>query len=317
MKVNTTKTSDLLQERIYRNLLQEVAGLYAMPMGAFNIRVDGEGAERHTTANIDIVTKTDQPGIDIIVKEGTKNESIHIPVIISRAGLQDVVYNDFYIGANADVTIVAGCAIHNPGNEDSGHDGIHRFFLEENARVKYVEKHYGEGSGTGRRVLNPTTIIEMAPGSYLEMDSVQIQGVDSTRRDTRAVVGEGAALVVTEKILTNKEQYAETIFTVNLNGANSRAHLVSRSVVKDDSEQKFVSVIHGNNKCYGHSECDAILMDNGKAVAIPEVTANHIDAELIHEAVIGKIAGEQLMKLMTLGLTEEEAEAEIISGFMK
>lgn len=306
---------DPVKDQIYKNLLAEVAGLYAMPMGAFNIRADGEGVERHTTANIDIVTKKDQPGIDIIVKAGTKNESIHIPVVIGQTGLHDLVYNDFYIGENADVTIIAGCAIHNPGTEDSSHDGIHRFFVGENARVKYVEKHYGEGEG--KRILNPTTIIEMAPGSYLEMDSVQIQGVDATVRETKAVVGDRATLIVSEKIMTEGEQTAETIFDVHLDGEESRTHLISRSVVRGHSTQRFISRMTGNNRSRGHSECDAILMDEGKAVAIPEVTANHLEAELIHEAAIGKIAGEQLTKLMTLGLDEKEAEARIISGFMK
>lgn len=307
--------ADPVKEKIYQNLLKEVTGLYTMPMGAFNIRSDGQGIDRHTTANIDIVTKTDQPGIDIMVKPGTKNESVHIPVLIGRTGLHDLVYNDFYIGEDADVTIVAGCAIHNPGSDDSSHDGIHRFFLGENARVKYVEKHYGEGEG--KRILNPTTVIELAAGSYMEMDSVQIQGVDSTVRDTRAVVGTGATLIVSEKIMTEGEQKAETIFDVDLDGEDSRTHLISRSVVRGNSHQKFVSKMTGNNKSRGHSECDAILMDQGRAVAIPEVTANHLESELIHEAVIGKIAGEQLTKLMTLGLSEKEAEAQIISGFMK
>lgn len=311
------KKKDLIKDKIYQNLLKEVAGLYEMPMGAFNIRADGEGVERQTTANIDIVTKTGQPGIDIRVKPGTQNESIHIPVVIGRTGLSDLVYNDFYIGEGADVTIVAGCAIHNPGNEDSEHDGIHRFFVGENARVRYVEKHYGEGGGEGKNILNPTTVIELARGSTMEMDSVQIQGVYSTRRDTRAVVGDGATLIITEKIMTSGDQEAETIFDVKLDGEDSRTHVVSRAVVKDDSVQTFISRIEGNNKSRGHSECDAILMGNGRAIAIPEVTANHLDAELIHEAVIGKIAGEQLTKLMTLGLSEEEAEAQIISGFMK
>jgi Fe-S cluster assembly scaffold protein SufB len=317
MTQNTAVKKDIVKDKIYQNLLKEVAGLYAMPMGAFNIRADGEGVDRHTTANIDIVTKKDQPGIDIIVKAGTKNESIHIPVVIGRSGLNDLVYNDFYIGEDSDVTIIAGCAIHNPGHDDSGHDGIHRFFLEKNARVKYVEKHYGESEQGAKNILNPTTVIELGPHSYMEMDSVQIQGVDSTRRDTRAVVGDGATLIVTEKIMTSDDQTAETIFDVKLNGEDSKTHVISRSVVKGQSKQKFISKLEGNNKSHGHSECDAILMDDGRAIAIPEVTANHLDAELIHEAVIGKIAGEQLVKLMTLGLSEKEAEAEIISGFMK
>ncbi|MGI5901753.1 MAG: SufB/SufD family protein [Desulfitobacteriia bacterium] len=306
-----------MKERIYRNLLLQVANLDRKPQGAYNLRADGEGLGRNTTATIDIVTKEDNSGIDIIVKPNTKGETIHIPVVISQSGLKDLVYNDFYIGENSEVTIIAGCAIHNSGDEDSGHDGIHRFFLEKNARVKYIEKHFGEGEGAGKRILNPTTIINLEEGSYLEMDSFQIQGVDLTKRVTEAVLDAKATLIVTEKIMTDGQQYAETVFKVEANGEDSSTHLVSRSVARDNSYQKFISQIDGNNKCSGHSECDAIIMDNGRVTAIPEVTANHVEANLIHEAVIGKIAGEQLIKLMTLGLNEKEAEAEIISGFMK
>ncbi len=306
-----------IKDRIYKNLLKEVAGLYEKPMGAFNLRADGESVERNNTANIEIVTKTDNPGIDIIVKANTKNESIHIPVVISSSGVKDLVYNDFYIGENAEVNIIAGCAIHNPGDKETSHNGIHRFFLEENAKVKYYEKHYGEGEGIGNKELNPVTIINMKKNSYMEMDSIQIQGVDYTKRDTEGVLEEGATLIINEKIMTDGNQYAETNFNVELNGKDCHTHVVSRSVAKDDSKQVFVSKVDGNNSCNGHTECDAIIMDRGVVTAIPEVTANHIDASLIHEAVIGKIAGEQLIKLMTLGLTEEEAEAEIIGGFMK
>lgn len=304
-------------DMIYKNLLEEIADLHEIPSGAYNLRADGEGIGRRTTANIDIVTKKDKPGIDIIVRENTKNESVHIPVVISQAGIKDLVYNDFYIGENADVTIVAGCGIHSCGNQSTGHDGIHRFFLEKNSRVKYVEKHYAEGDGDGERSLNPTTIINMKEDSYMEMDSVQIQGVDSTKRDTKAVLEDGAILIINEKIMTDGKQKAETNFEVELNGEKSSTHVVSRSVAKDDSYQVFLSKLEGNNRCNGHTECDAIIMGSGRVTAIPEVTANHIDASLIHEAAIGKIAGDQLTKLMTLGLTEEEAEAHIINGFMR
>lgn len=307
----------MAMDKIYKNLLKEVADIHDVPMGAYNIRADGEGVGRNTTANIDIVTKTDNPGIDIIIKENTKNESVHIPVVIGRTGIQDLVYNDFYIGENAEVTIVAGCGISNCGDQDTGHDGIHRFFLEKNSKVKYIEKHFGEGDGKGKKSLNPTTIIEMKEGSYMEMDSFQIQGVDSTIRDTKAVLEDEAILIINEKIMTNGDQKAETNFIVDLNGKKSSTHVVSRSVAKDNSYQAFISKVDGNNECNGHTECDAIIMGNGKVTATPEVTANHIDASLIHEAVIGKIAGEQLTKLMTLGLTEEEAESHIISGFMR
>jgi len=311
------KHENYSKEDIYKNLLVQVADLHERPQGAYNLRADGEGVDRETTANINIITKKDNPGIDIIIKPNTKNESVHIPVVISKSGMEDLVYNDFYIGENADVTIIAGCAIHNSGAENSGHDGIHRFFLEKNSKVEYIEKHYGEGSGGGKRILNPTTIIELKEGSYMKMDSFQIQGVDATKRDTKAVLGAGATLIITEKIMTDGEQYAETNFEVELNGEDSATHLVSRSVAKGNSKQVFLSRVNGNNKCNGHTECDAIIMDNGIVTAIPEVTSNHIDASLIHEAVIGKIAGEQLVKLMTLGLSEKEAEVQIINGFMK
>ena len=304
-------------DAIQMNLLEQVAGLHEVPEGAYNIRANGQAAGRNTTAHIDIVTKKDKPGIDIIIKPGTKNESVHIPVVLSQSGLKDMVYNDFYIGEDCDVTIIAGCGIHNSGDADSQHDGIHSFFVGKNAKVKYVEKHYGEGDGKGSNVMNPTTIVELEEGSYMEMDTVQIKGVDSTKRLTKAKLKDDATLVIKEKIMTHGTQQAETNFEVDLDGENSGTHVVSRSVAKASSHQLFLSKINGNNKCSGHTECDAIIMDNASVSAIPEITANHIDASLIHEAAIGKIAGEQIIKLMTLGLTEAEAEAQIINGFLK
>lgn len=302
---------------IQKNLLAQVADIHEIPEGAYNIRANGEMAGRNTTANIDIVTKTDKPGIDIIVKAGTKNESVHIPVILSQTGHQENVYNDFYIGEGCDITIVAGCGIHNCGVDTSKHDGIHTFYIEKNARVKYIEKHYGEGEGTGKNVMNPTTIIHMDENSYLEMDTVQIKGIDSTNRITKAYLKDGAHVEIKEKIMTHGNQVAKTDFYVDLDGKDSSANVISRSVARDESSQLFSSVINGNNACAGHSECDAIIMDNAHVSAIPELTANNIDANLIHEAAIGKIAGEQLIKLMTLGLTEQEAEEQIINGFLK
>lgn len=304
-------------DRIEKNLLKEIADLHDIPAGAYNIRNNGKLEARNTTANIDIVTKEDKPGIDIMIKPGTKNESMHIPVILSESGLKDLVYNDFYIGEDADVTIIAGCGIHNCGTDTSEHDGIHTFHIGKNAKVKYVEKHYGEGDGNGARILNPTTVIHIDEGGYMEMDSVQIKGVDSTVRVTEADLAEHAALVIHEKIMTHGKQTAETDFTVDLNGAGASANVVSRSVAKGTSRQKFLSTINGNNACSGHTECDAIIMDEAKIEAIPALTANHIDAALIHEAAIGKIAGDQLIKLMTLGLTEKEAEEQIVKGFLK
>ena len=304
-------------DKIEKDLLEQIADLHEVPQGAYNIRANGQMAGRNTTENIDIVTKTDKPGIDIYIKPGTKRESVHIPVLLSQSGLQEMVYNDFFVGEDADITIVAGCGIHNGGDEESRHDGIHAFHLAAGARLRYVEKHYGSGDGNGRRVMNPTTVIELGEGAYMEMETTQIKGVTSTVRDTRATLAAGATLIVREKIMTHGQQLAETNFTVDLNGEDSSTHLVSRSVAKDTSRQVFRSVINGNSRCSAHSECDAIIMDEASVSAIPEVTANHLDAALIHEAAIGKIAGEQLIKLMTLGLTEKEAEEQIVSGFLK
>ena len=304
-------------DAIQKSMLEKIADLHEVPEGAYNIRSNGALAGRNTTANIDIVTKQDKPGIDIIIKPGTKNESVHIPVILSESGLNDCVYNDFYIGEGADVVIVAGCGIQNCGTDTSEHDGIHTFFIGKNAKVKYIEKHYGEGDGTGEKILNPTTIVHIDEGGYMEMETTQIKGVDSTIRDTQADLKDGASLVIKEKIMTHGNQTAETNFVVNLDGVDSSANVISRSVAKDSSKQVFNSKICGNNKCYGHTECDAILMDNGHVNAVPSLEANDLDASLIHEAAIGKIAGEQLIKLMTLGLTEHEAEEQIINGFMK
>ncbi len=312
-----SKLNDELLSDIDEGLLEEVSGLERLKDGAYNIRKNGQGIERKITENVNIITKQDKPGINIYVKENTKFEIVHIPVIITESGLKDVVYNDFYIGKNAYTYIIAGCGIHNDHHKDSQHNGIHRFFLEEGARVKYVEKHYGEGVGDGKRILNPITEVYLKKDSSLEMESVQIKGVDSTIRETKGVLEEGANLVVTEKIMTGGEQFAKTIFDVQLNGDNSSAHVTSRSVAQDNSRQYFISKIYGNAKCFSHSECDAIIQDKAIVTATPEVTANNVDANLIHEAAIGKIAGEQITKLMTLGLAEEEAEQEIINGFLR
>lgn len=304
-------------DSIQKELLEAVAGLHEIPTGAYNIRANGKSVERNTTANVEIVTKEDGNGIDIKIKSGTKHESVHIPVILSQAGLTEVVYNDFFIGDDADVTIIAGCGIHNGGSADSQHDGIHRFFIGKNAKVKYVEKHYGAGDGNGKRIMNPQTIVEIDEGGYMEMETVQIKGVDSTIRKTEAKLGKGAGVVVTERLMTHGAQTATSEFKVDLDGEGSSANIISRSVAKGKSSQLFVSKINGNNVCSGHSECDAIIMDDAKISAVPEITANSTDAALIHEAAIGKIAGEQIIKLMTLGLSEKEAEEQIVNGFLK
>ncbi len=307
----------MAMDAIQLNLLKEVASLEKIPTGAYNIRANGESAGRNTTANIDIVNKEDGTGIDIIIKPGTKNESVHIPVIITETGITEFVYNDFFIGEDADVVIIAGCGIHNCGADLSKHDGIHTFHVAKNAKVKYVEKHYGDGDGTGGRVMNPKTIINIAEGGYMELETTQIKGIDSTDRVTTAILEDKATLIVTEKLMTHGDQYAKTDFTIELNGEDCSTHVVSRAIAKDKSRQLFVSNIKGNNKCSGHTECDAIIMGDAVVSAIPQIEANNVDASLIHEAAIGKIAGEQLIKLMTLGLTEAEAEEQIVNGFLK
>lgn len=304
-------------EQLDKQLLKEISDIDGKIEGAYNIRKNGKGIERKVTENINIITKKDKPGIDIYVKENTKFEFVHIPVIITESGLNDVVYNDFFIGKNANVVIIAGCGIHNDHHENSQHDGIHRFFLEEGAKVKYIEKHYGEGAGEGKRILNPVTEVYLKNGSNLEMETVQIKGVDSTVRKTKGVLEDNTNLVIFEKIMTHGSQTAKTIFDVELNGENSSTKVTSRSVATENSVQQFESKVIGNSKCFGHVECDAIIKDCAKVIAIPSIHANNVEANLVHEATIGKIAGEQLMKLMTLGLSEKQAEQEIINGFLK
>ena len=304
-------------DAIQKTLLQQVADLHDVPQGAYSLRINGQLYGKNDSENISIVKKEDKPGIDIYIKAGTKKESVHIPVLLSQTGIKEIVYNDFHIGEDCDITIVAGCGIHNGGDKESEHSGIHTFFVGKNAKLKYVEKHYGEGDGNGKNVMNPTTVVVLEENSYVEMETAQIKGVDSTRRKTSATLADGATLVVHEKIMTHGEQFAETDFVVDLNGEDCGAHVVSRSVAKDKSRQSFLSQVNGNNRCSGHTECDAIIMGDAQVIAVPKIEANHVEAALIHEAAIGKIAGEQLIKLMTLGLTEKEAEEEIINGFLK
>lgn len=300
------------------NLLESIADMHGIPTaGAYNIRKNGQGVERHSTENITIEPKKDKPGIDIIVKPGTKGERVHIPVILTETGIDDLVYNDFYIGDWADVDIVAGCGIHNCGSEKSEHDGIHTFHIGKHARVRYVEKHYGEGEGTGERILNPTTVVEMEENSYCEMEMVQIKGVDSTERDTTASLKAGAKLVINEKLMTHGKQYARSDVVINLDGEDASAQIISRSVAKDESEQIFYPRAVGNAPCRAHVQCDSIIMDNAKIRSIPEISANNALAQIVHEAAIGRINNDQLVKLQTFGMTQEEAEEVIIQGFLK
>ena len=304
-------------DKIEEALLAEVADLHGVPEGAYNIRRNGESAGRRTTENIDIVTKTDRPGIEVHIKPGTVNESVHIPVLLTATGLNELVYNDFFIGENCDITIVAGCGIHNDGSEKSEHSGVHTFYIGKNARVRYVEKHFGSGEGTGERVMNPKTVAYLDEGAVCRMENTQIRGVDSTVRNTRCVCKAGSELIITEKLLTHGRQKAESRMDVILKGEGARAQLVSRTVAQDESEQIFYPNVEGDAACFGHVQCDSIIMDKAKVRSVPAITANHVDAQLIHEAAIGKIAGDQILKLMTLGLTEEEAEQEILNGYLK
>lgn len=309
--------TDIKNNPVLGGILKTIAGIADTPKGAYNIRVDGQGIGRRSTKNIEIVPKPEGKGIEIYVKPGTKGEYVHIPVVVDQSGFQDLVYNDFYIGDDSDVDIIAGCGIHNDGEHLSQHDGIHTFHVGKNAKVRYVEKHYGEGNGSGERVLNPVTVVHLEKSAYLEMETVQIEGVDSTKRVTNADLKENARLVIKEKIMTSGNQTATTDFTVELNGDNSSAEISSRSVAKGNSKQEFYSALHGNAECAGHSECDSIIMENGFVKSVPEIIANDVNASLIHEAAIGKIAGEQITKLMTLGLSHEDAESQIVKGFLK
>ena len=304
-------------DEMQKHLLKEVAALDALPVGAYNIRSNGKSAARNTTAEIDIVTKEDKQGIDVIIKPGTKNKNVHIPVIISQTGLKELVYNDFFVGEDCDVTIIAGCGISNCGGEDSEHDGVHSFFVKKNSRVKYIEKHYGEGTGRGKRLMNPSTVVELGENSTMEMETSQIGGIDDTVRITRAKLEENASLIVHDKILTEGDQKAKAELAVQLNGDGSTCDMISRGVARGQSRQEVVISIDGNAACSGHAECDSIIMEKGVIVATPRLTATNVDAALIHEAAIGKIAGEQLTKLMTMGLDEKEAEEMIIRGFLQ
>ena len=310
-------SNEVKLDEIQKRIIEEVADLHDVPLGAYNFRANSQLAGRNTTANIDIISKEDGSGIDIRIKPGTVKESVHIPVVISESGIKETVYNDFYIGEDSDVVIVAGCGIDNCGSQDSQHDGIHRFYVGKNAKVKYVEKHYGSGKGDGKRILNPGTEVYMDEGSTMEMEMVQIKGVDSTNRMTTGELKAGARLIVRERLMTHQDQTAISGYRVELNGEGASADVVSRSVARDTSYQKFDACIVGNAPCNGHTECDSIIMDQGRILAVPSLEANDLDAMLVHEAAIGKIAGDQLIKLMTLGLTEAEAEEQIINGFLK
>ena len=306
----------MMDNQIDRELLEKIADMLGKPMGAFNIRKDCGCDGRESTENIQITDKTDKPGIDIRIKDGTVGETCHIPVIITQSGLNEMVYNDFFIGENCDVEIVAGCGIHNCGDQESRHDGIHTFYVGKNSRIKYTEKHYGDGDGKGGKVMNPQTVVYLEEGAVIQMDTTQIRGIDSTKRDTKIVCGPGAEAIITERLLTHGEQTAISDMEIVLDGVDSKGRVISRSVAQDDSEQVFYPRMVGNAECFGHVQCDSIIMGNAKIKSIPAVIANCTEAQLVHEAAIGKIAGDQLLKLETLGLTPEEAEECILKGFL-
>lgn len=307
----------MMESQVDRELLEKIADLIGKPVGAFNIRKDTGCDGRQSTENIQITGKTDgKSGIDIRIKDGTKGEQCHIPVIITKPGIQELVYNDFYIGENCDVDIVAGCGIHNCGGEDSRHDGIHTFYVGKHSHVKYTEKHYGDGDGTGGRIMNPQTVVYLEEGATIQMETVQIRGIDSTKRETKIVCGKDAEAVVTERLMTHGDQVAESDMEISLDGEGARGRVISRSVAKGTSRQVFYPKMVGNAACFGHVQCDSIIMGDAKISSIPAISANHVDAQLVHEAAIGRIAGDQITKLMTLGLTEEEAEERILNGFL-
>lgn len=303
--------------KITEELLKQVSDYKGEFKGAYNIREDGGCVGRQSLEHIKIESKPDGSGLEIHISPEAQKETVYIPACVTRGNVNDLVYNDFFVGEGADVTIVAGCGVHTDNEGEAEHDGIHRFFLEKGAHVLYKEKHVGTGAGIGLKKINPVTDMELKEDAVMEMDTIQIGGVDLTKRSTKAVLGARAKLIIHERIMTDGEEQASTDFEVEMQGEDSGVDLISRSVAKDHSYQEYHSKIRGNCRCTGHSECDAILIGEGKVNAAPELFAGDIDASLIHEAAIGKIAGEQIVKLRTLGLTEEEAEKKIVEGFLR
>lgn len=306
----------MTEYEIDQELLEKIADLVGKPVGAFNIRKDTGCDGRQSTEHIQITSKDDKPGIDIRIQDGTVDETCYIPVIITKPGIEETVYNDFFIGEHCNMTIVAGCGIHNCGDQDSRHDGVHTFYVGKHSHIRYTEKHYAEGDGKGGKIMNPQTVVYLEEGASIQMDTIQIRGIDSTRRYTKVVCGKGAEAVITERLLTHGDQVAESDMEIVLDGEDSKGRVISRSVAQDTSSQVFYPRMVGNALCFGHVQCDSIIMGTAKIRSIPEITANCPEAQLIHEAAIGKIAGDQLLKLETLGLTEEEAEDCILKGFL-
>lgn len=284
--------------------------------GAFNLRHNGMALCHGDSEHVRIVRKEDKPGIDIYIDGETDGEEVHIPVVLDASGFTDRVYNDFHIADGANVVIIAGCGIHNDGHADSQHDGVHSFFVGKGANVTYKENHYGAGEGDGARILNPVTKIYMEENSVFTLDTSQIKGVDSTKRETEVELGRNSKLFVLEKLMTHGDQLAESNMEVRLNGEGSSAQIISRSVARENSSQIFHPAAVGNAKCNAHIQCDSIIMDQAHVRSIPEIDARHLDAAIIHEAAIGRINDEQLIKLRTMGMKEEEAENVIIEAFL-
>lgn len=304
-------------DQVTQGVLKQIDDSGFKQEGAYNLRYNGYALCHGDSEHIKIKKREDgNSGINVYISGQTQGEEVHIPVVLSTSGMKDVVYNDFYVEEGARVTIVAGCGIHNAGCNESRHDGIHTFHVGRGAEVTYTEKHYGEGEGTGARVLNPVTKVILEENAIFTLDTAQIKGVDSTVRETEVEMGAGARLFVTERLMTHDKQTAVSNMDVCLNGEGSSAQIVSRSVAKGESVQTFHPRAIGNAGCHAHIQCDSIIMEKARVSSIPEINANHIDAAIIHEAAIGRINSDQIMKLRTLGLSQEEAESVIVEAFL-
>jgi len=284
---------------------------------AHNIRENGVSISRYETSNIKIKNKGDKQGIDIFIEKNTIDEFVHIPVLINITDYEETVYNDFYVGDNSDITIVAGCGIHNDCETKSVHNGIHTFHIGKNATVKYIEKHYADGNMENNKFINTDTVINQEINSSFTIETAQISGIDFSKRNTIADLNKNCSLVIKETLMSDDKEKIETNFEIKLNGIDSKADIASKSVVRGNSSQKFISIVEGNTKCFAHVSCDAIIMEKGVVRSTPQIIANSSEAEISHEAVIGKIAGDQIKKLMTLGASEKEAENKILEGFLK
>ena len=283
---------------------------------AMNIREDAQTCQRRNSENVIITGLKDNTGLKIHVLSSAKGEEVFIPAIVTKSNITDEVRNDFYIDSGAEVIIQAGCALHTDGNGESTHNGNHHFYIGEGAKVTYNEKHFGEGTNA-KKTISPSNVIVLEKNAYLKMDTIQTDGVSYTNRTTKATVKAGARLEINERIQTQNDQQSISNIDIDAIGDGASIDIVSRSVAKDDSVQTLKTNITANSVCTGHSECDTILVGNGKATSIPALVANNPKASLVHEAAIGRISQQQIEKLQTLGLDEEEAEHYIIKGFLR